>query len=78
MRGHLFCNQGLSINRACILFFMGANIQIKYEIALSRVHFLTQIALYSVHLILLYAHVYIFLEKSLIVSFLAANITLYC
>ena len=56
---------------------MGANIQIKYEIALSRVHFLTQIALYSVHLILLYAHVYIFLEKSLIVSFLAANITLY-
>lgn len=78
MRGHLFCNQGLSINRASILFFMGANIQIKYEIALSRVHLLTQIALYSVHLILLYAYVYIFLEKSLIVSFLAANITLYC
>lgn len=77
MRGHLFYNQGLSINRASILFFMGANIQIKYEIALSRVHFLTQIALYSVHLILLYAYVYIFLEKSLIVSFLAANITLY-
>ena len=42
---------------------MGANIQIKYEIALSRVHFLTQIALYSVHLILLYAHVYIFFRK---------------
>jgi len=26
---------------AVILFFMGANIQIKYEIALSRVQFLT-------------------------------------
>ena len=48
---------------AVILFFMGANIQIKYEIALSRVHFLTQIALYSVHLILLFAHVYIFFRK---------------
>ncbi len=39
MRGHLFYNKGLSINRASILFFMGANIQIKYEIALSRVQF---------------------------------------
>ena len=56
---------------------MGANIQIKYEIALSRVHFLTQIALYSVHLILLFVHVYIFLEKSLIVSFVAENSMLY-
>lgn len=37
--GSSFYNQGLSINRASILFFMGANIQIKYEIALSRVHF---------------------------------------
>ena len=41
MRGHLFYNQGLSINRASILFFMGENIRIKYEIALSRVQFLT-------------------------------------
>ena len=40
-----------------ILFFMGANIQIKYEIALSIVHFLTKIALYSVQLILLYTHI---------------------
>lgn len=63
MRGHLFYNQGLSINRASILFFMGANIQIKYEIALSRVHFLTQIVRYSVHLILLCAYVYIFFRK---------------
>lgn len=47
MRGHLFYNQGLSINRASILFFMGANIQIKYEIALSRVHFLEKITLKS-------------------------------
>ena len=31
-----------------ILLFMGANIRIKYEIALGRVHFLTQIALCSV------------------------------
>ena len=46
-----------------ILFFMGANIQIKYEIALYSVHFLTKIALYSVHLILLYTHVYFFAKK---------------
>ena len=39
MRGHLFYNKGLSINRASILFFMGANIQIKYEIALYSVQF---------------------------------------
>ena len=31
-----------------ILLFMGANIRIKYEIALRRVHFLTKIALFSV------------------------------
>lgn len=48
MRGHLFYNKGLSINRASILFFMGANIQIKYEIALSRVQFAFKNALYSV------------------------------
>ena len=42
---------------AVILFFMGANIQIKHEIALSIVHFLTKIALYSVQLILLYTHI---------------------
>ena len=45
-RGHLFYYKGLSINRASILFLMGANIQIKYEIALC-----------SVQLILLFAHV---------------------
>lgn len=33
---------------AVILFFMGANIRIKYESALCRVQFLTKIALYSV------------------------------
>lgn len=48
MRGHLFYNKGLSINRASILLFMGANIRIKYEIALSRVQFTLKIALYSV------------------------------
>ena len=63
---------------AVILLFMASNIRIKYESALSRVQFTLKIALYSVQLILLYTHVYFFfLEKSLIVSFLAANITLY-
>ena len=46
-----------------ILFFMGANIRIKHEIALSGVQFLTKIALCSVHLILLFTHVYIFFRK---------------
>lgn len=77
MRGHLFYNQGLSINRASILFFIGANIQIKYEIALSRVHFFNaNCTLLSALNPSLRTRIY-FLEKSLIVSFLAANITLY-
>ena len=51
---------------AVILFFMGANIQIKYEIALSRVHFLTQIALCSVQFANIYKVVAIkYLEKQI-------------
>ena len=66
MRGHLFYNQGLSINRASILFFMGANIQIKYEIALSRVQFTLKIALYSVQFANIYKVVAIkYLEKQI-------------
>lgn len=49
-----------------ILLFMGANIQNKYEIALSRVQFLTQIALYSVQFAYIYKVVAIkYLEKQI-------------
>ena len=45
---------------------MGANIQIKYEIALSRVQFLTQIALCSVQFANIYKVVAIkYLEKQI-------------
>ena len=51
---------------AVILFFMGANIQIKYEIALNTVHFLTKIALYSVQFANIYKVVAIkYLEKQI-------------
>lgn len=51
---------------AVILFFMGANIQIKYEIALSRVQFAFKIALYSVQFANIYKVVAIkYLEKQI-------------
>ena len=78
MRGHLFCNQGLSINRASILFFMGANIRIKYEIALSRVQFTLKIALYSVQFANIYKVVAIkYLEKQIWFFSYAAALVLY-
>ena len=49
---------------AVILLFMASNIQIKNESALSRVQFTLKIALCSVHLILLYTHVYFPRKKS--------------
>lgn len=49
-----------------ILLFMGANIRIKYEIALRRVHFLTKIALFSVQFANIYKVVAIkYLEKQI-------------
>ena len=49
-----------------ILFFMGANIQIKYEIALSRVQFAFKNALYSVQFANIYKVVAIkYLEKQI-------------
>jgi hypothetical protein len=49
-----------------ILLFMGANIQIKYEIALSRVQFTLKIALYSVQFANIYKVVAIkYLEKQI-------------
>ena len=66
MRGHLFYNKGLSINKASILFLMGANIRIKYEIALIRVQFAFKNALYSVQFANIYKVVAIkYLEKQI-------------
>ena len=49
-----------------ILLFMGANIRIKYEIALRGVHFLTKIALCSVQFANIYKVVAIkYLEKQI-------------
>ena len=63
---------------AVILFFMGANIQIKYEIALSIVHFLTKIALCSVQFMKIYKDVAIkYLEKQIWFSSYAAALELY-
>ena len=51
---------------AVMLFFMGANIRIKYEIALYSVQFLTQIALYLVQFMNIYKVVAIkYLEKQI-------------
>ena len=57
---------------------MGANIQIKYEIALSRVQFLTQIALYSVQFANIYKVVAIkYLEKQIWFSSYAVALVFY-
>ena len=61
-----------------ILLFMGANIRIKYEIALRGVHFLTKIALCSVQFTNIYKVVAIkYLEKQIWFSSYAAALVLY-
>ena len=56
---------------------MGANIQIKYEIALSRVQFTLKIALYSVQFANIYKVVAIkYLEKQIWFSSYAAALVL--